>query len=283
MAGREFERLVRLGYGWDRSSATSQGPTRMQRIQTASHDTNAPYRAPHCNADGPVTGSFAAMGAIWVMRADLGPGAALSWAPEHGDEVLYLIEGSVRLDGRTVSPGDAVFLEAGANAHLAAEVPSRIVQFGSFEPAPRLATDGADAQPGEKKIVPPQGAAGKVATGPDGTVYKTRYYADGTQPGCRAALLRVEIDASARVPPHSHSAHEIIHVLNGRIRLGAQTVSAGMSLSVAGNTRYAFETEGPIDFINYRPEVSYITSSTPGSNPKPVLETPRGISEGYDH
>jgi uncharacterized cupin superfamily protein len=68
---------------------------------------------------------------------------------------------------------------------------------------------------------------------------------------------------------HLHSEDEIIHVLEGELRVGTLTVPAGTSIAVPANLRYSFRTSQPFRFLNYRADVSTILLK-PGS--KPILE-----------
>jgi mannose-6-phosphate isomerase-like protein (cupin superfamily) len=99
------------------------------------------------------------------------------------------------------------------------------------------------------------------------------YLCDGTCPTCRITFLLVYGSGLAdgySASSHLHSEDEIIHVLEGELRVGTLTVPAGTSIAVPANLRYSFRTSQPFRFLNYRADVSTILLK-PGS--EPILET----------
>jgi hypothetical protein len=84
----------------------------------------------------------------------------------------------------------------------------------------------------------------------------TRYYMDSTCATCRATLLYTGRSDAYTSNAHSHSADEIIYVLAGDLHLGAYSLAAGDTLSVAKDVRYKFTTTGAFLFLNYRSDGS---------------------------
>ena len=249
----------------------------VNRILTCTHeDEQQPYPAPQCTVSGGARGSLGSMGDIWTIKGTLNAGAELTWSGSQGDEVLFVLDGRIQIRGQDVPTNSVLIVEANTVAAATVLEPTRTIHFGSTLDLP--ASDRADIAPTSHEhgihIVARDEADGMTVKTADGTSFKTQYYADGTCQTCSAALLRVETDGPAAAPPHSHSVNEIIHVLRGEMHLGAKVVAAGMSLSVPADMRYAFKTDGPIEFINYRPEVSYFSDANFQS---PALETVAGI------
>ena len=99
------------------------------------------------------------------------------------------------------------------------------------------------------------------------------YFCDGTCPTCRIGFFLVDGSVLANgysASSHLHSEDEIIHVLDGELRVGALKVPAGTSIAIPEGLRYSFRTSGPFRFLNYRADVSTILLK-PGS--EPFLET----------
>ena len=243
-----------------------------QRVQIADHsDSNGPYAAPACSVTGMARGSFHNMGQLWALRGRLDEGAALHWEGEHGDEIIFLRSGRAVVNGAELTADSVAVVESGVPAEMKILEASEVIHFGTV--ANRVPVDGpmGPPEPGNHGIhVIPRGDTTGTIFVSDGVSYNTQYYVDGTCPTCRAAMLRIESDGPVDVAPHTHSTDEIIHLLSGEIHLGARVVSAGMSLAVPADMRYAFKSRGPIEFINYRPDVSYYADDV---YQQPVRET----------
>ena len=91
--------------------------------------------------------------------------------------------------------------------------------------------------------------------------------ADGLQ------LFELRIDPGTRGEAHAHLEDEIIVVVEGELRFGARTLTAGSSVMVPGGTLYAF-VAGPdgCTFLNFRPhaDTTYITRDELVRNSKGV-------------
>jgi hypothetical protein len=67
-------------------------------------------------------------------------------------------------------------------------------------------------------------------------------------------LLEVRVNPNVEVETHAHKQPEVMYVVSGEMRFGAQLLRPGDSVSIAGLTVYTF-TAGPngVTFINFRP------------------------------
>jgi hypothetical protein len=233
-------------------------------------ETGAPhaagYLAPSCEAEGDIHSTlFHPEGySLWEVEAQLGAGAELRWSEQHGDEVIFVLEGGVEVAGERCEPNAAAVIEAGVAATARALEPSRIVHFGpTSREAPIDGIYGAAPSEGRGVHVQRPDDASRVGSGEGpGAVY----YADSSCPTCRVAFFEVSCDAPYVVASHTHSEDEIIRVTTGELRLGRTRVGPGMSVAIPGGYRYGFRTPGPFSFLNYRRDVSTYVS-TPGSTP----------------
>lgn len=176
----------------------------------------------------------------------LAPGESHAWPDSHGEAGIYVVEGSVDLDGTTVPTGGAVVLHADAPCHLTALEPARLAHFS----APRRERTGSV----ERHVL---GPGGWYRSGSPGGSQAT-WFADATCEGCDVALFRVERDTPGnRGRAHSHSADEILYVVEGTIHLGAHAVPAGSAVFIPADTRYAITCgETKHAFLNYRATAS---------------------------
>ena len=116
------------------------------------------------------------------------------------------------------------------------------------------------------------GPRGKSASGTPETV-AVRSFADAACERCRLSLFEVTRNERRAGRPHSHSADEIIFLVDGTIELGSYKLRPGTSLCIPGGVRYA---EGSGDdgavFINYRREASDRTDFVAGHPPSTAPE-----------
>lgn len=176
----------------------------------------------------------------------LEPGGTIRWTEGHGEEALYVLEGSVVVEGTEVPAGGAVVLHAGAGRALSAPRGARLAHFS---------VPGADVEgDGDVHLLGPGGRFHTVA--PSGS--EATWFADSTCEGCSVALFWVERDSPGnRGRAHSHTADEILYLLEGGIRLGAQEVPKHHAVLVPADTRYAVTCgETRHRFLNYRPTAS---------------------------
>ena len=232
----------------------------------------AGYPVPSCRAEGDVSGRRDVAQSQWVAQARLSKSSGLAWDTRHGDEVMYVLSGELQVDGRPCGPGGVIAIEAGTAAKCTATEDTEIIHFGpvSSEP-PSTGPLGAPDRHGHcVHVIPYDDAIHTGTTTEEGTHYGLAHYLDSTCKTCRATIFGVIVEGDAETPLHSHSVDEIIHVLEGELKLGNISIGPGMSVAIQHDQRYGFHSSGTLKFLNYRNDVSYITT-TLGS--EPTLET----------
>jgi hypothetical protein len=232
------------------------------------------YPAPGWTLSGPCRATFAdPVGLpLWLCRAQVGPGVTLSVGRVHEDQALYVVSGTLRAGGQECSSGGAVILESGAGATVEITSEAELVHVGSVGPP----AEPPQAAP----LVHVVGARGWFRSGKREAVDAT-WFADGTCPSCRIAFFSVARGAAAakRGPMHSHSQPEIIHVLEGKVWLGARDLGPGSSLCIRADVRYTLTIdEGGARFLNYRPGKSEQTYFGPGAATR--TEAEGGLARG---
>jgi quercetin dioxygenase-like cupin family protein len=242
------------------------------------------YPAPHTAVDGPVRGTLAAPDdySLWLAHARLADRTTLSWPGPHGDEVLYVLDGTLMVDAKAARAGDAVIVESGAPATVTAAGDTTLLHAGPWSPEPvdDASPLGAPAPDGHgTHVVAAAAARDMPSAGADGRIERVvSYYADSTCPTCRATFLRVR-GGPWRSRSHTHSQDELIYVTAGRLEFGALTVLAGSLVAVPEHTRYGFKTTGDFEFVNYRRDAAYVHKD-PRS--EPVLETVDALNAFID-
>jgi quercetin dioxygenase-like cupin family protein len=236
------------------------------------------YSAPHCRAIGPARGAlFHPEGySLWRVVGELGQGAALVWDAAHGDEAIYVESGALVFDGTVVGEGSTFIVEAGVPSRVDAvgtvgTALTRLVHFGTTattSPADGMlgapATDGRGVH-----VVRPEDADTIHFTGDATSVYFT----DSTCPTCRIAFFLYDGSSFSEGytgASHFHSEDEIIHMLEGELRVGPLSVVPGAAIAVPGTLRYSLRTPGPYRYLNYRADVS---TAVVKPRSEPVLET----------
>jgi hypothetical protein len=206
----------------------------------------------------------------FVVDSHLAAGTVLDWLPGHGDEIVYVLEGEIAVDGASIGPRGAVVIESDAATRLEATAATHIVHLGTTHPGPLTeSTIGPPSPVNHGLHVTPEDAArlrsitlapleynGKVY---DDTVH-TAWFADATCDTCRAVFFRVWGDGPHNSgTTHSHSIPELMVVTGGAIQVGDERVTAGMVLAIPADLRYTFSTIEPWEFLNYRPDASWVT------------------------
>lgn len=181
---------------------------------------------------------------LWLVRAELAPGAALAW-DGRGDEAVYVVEGEVEIEGRSCPAGGAAVVESGVAAEVRAPAGARVVHMGSYAAGPRIGQ--------AVHVVGPGGTWASVGDGRD-----TRYFADSECETCDLTLFFTGRSHEYVSAPHSHSADELIHVVSGEIQVGRRVLGPGSTVAVSADRRYGFRSPG-FGFLNYRPHVATIT------------------------
>jgi quercetin dioxygenase-like cupin family protein len=234
----------------------------------------AGYAAPYCSMQGGARSAiFHPDGySLWLVSAQLEQGAELAWEAAHGDEGVFVLSGAVEAGGTRCEAGGVVVVEAAVPAVVRAGSAAALLHFGpvATEP-PGDGLFGPPAQGGRGVHVVDRAAARHVRY--EGHPIDNHYYVDCTCPTCRIVLFTVAAGVPHTAASHLHSQDEIIHVLDGELQVGPQTVRAGMSVAIPAERRYGFRTPGPYRFINYRRDASTFTGA-PGT--EPVVETTMG-------
>jgi quercetin dioxygenase-like cupin family protein len=188
---------------------------------------------------------------LWGCVAELADGAELAWTSAPGDQGVYVSEGALALGDRVCPADGALIVDAGASGRARSLGRTRVVHFGSRAGSPPRAAAPA---------VTIVGPGGLFVSGQRESV-SARWFADGTQPGSRIALMHVrQVLGGKQGPAHSHSQDEVIYVLTGSITLGMRELPSGTSLCIASDSRYLLGA-GPAGYtyLNYRADVSLQT------------------------
>jgi hypothetical protein len=214
------------------------------------------YLGKTCRVNGRVVSRCAspADASLWLVASTLPAGASLEWDTAHGDEALYIDDGSLVIDGRRCPRRGAVILEAGVPAHAHAPETTRVIHMGPRDPTPPAdGFRGPAALEGHRAhVVGPRGTFERLEDGRE-----TRFFADSTCPTCRLWLLYTSRGFAWETPVHSHSQDELIHVLTGEIELGSLRVGPGSTLFVAADQLYQFRAgHAGVAFLNYRRDAS---------------------------
>jgi quercetin dioxygenase-like cupin family protein len=177
---------------------------------------------------------------IFLDLVTLDAGGAIEWGTDHGDDAGYVISGALEVGGRPVPTGAAIVVESGVGARATATEPSTVAHFGPV-------------QPGEPRgrTVHVVGPRGRFESAPGRPFF--RFFADSTCETCDAFLLYSQRDEGWSVTPHSHSADELIYVLDGTVMTGRVANPAGECLAYDAGRRYALAApaEGFVT-LNYR-------------------------------
>jgi len=239
----------------------------MAQLDVMEHSTLADeYLAPSCSAKGTVASAlFHPDGySLWQLSAELQAGAELSWSGAHGDEALFIVDGVVEADGQQCGADGTVVIEADASGTVRAITDTKLLHVGAISRPPGAS---ASSEPGVHVV----DAAGGRHVRFEGDPIENIYYADSACPNCSIVFFSVSCDQPHVAASHVHSEDEIIHVLDGELQVGPQTVRAGMSVAIPAGRRYGFRTPGAYKFLNYRKDASTFTGA-PGSDP--VVEIP---------
>jgi quercetin dioxygenase-like cupin family protein len=240
-------------------------------IDTETLPAAGDYPVSTCSVRGGVTARFGGPDdfSIWYVTGELDAGAEMNWATAHGDEVVYVLDGQLQVDGQDCGPRGVVLVESGVATTVRATEPTRIVHFGPTSPEPPTDGELGPARPdGHGVHVLGEHGVHHTERGPE--TPNEVYYADSTCPTCRVTLLRNSAPPDTRVASHTHSQDEIIFMLRGDVQMGRSSVVPGMGLAIRGHYRYGFTSDTGCEFLNFRRDVSLFTRE-PKSEPK--LET----------
>jgi quercetin dioxygenase-like cupin family protein len=192
---------------------------------------------------------------LWLRVAALENGATMRWSAEHGDEVVYVSSGALRVGDVTCPEGGTVIVESGVAAEVHADDSASIVHFGPASAEPPA--DGPYGAPsGEGHGVHVVGPRGRYEAAPGRPHY--HFYADSTCPTCRATLLCIQRDPTYVSQAHQHTTDELIYLLRGSLLFGkAHEYGPGTCLAIPGNLYYNFHAgRDGFTFLNYRRDAS---------------------------
>ncbi len=213
---------------------------------------------------------------LWLCVLELEDGTSLTFPPQHGEEGLYVLDGQLQVAGTSCPARGAVIVESDVAVTVEVRGPSRVVHVGSRDARPPQggSLGPADTREHGVHVVGPNGWF--VSGSGDRTV--ARWFTDSTCPTCRIALFDVTSqETPGRSRSHTHSADEIIYVVEGNMKLGRRLLGPGTSLCIGGGTRYA-QSAGPggCTFLNYRRDTSEQQYYGPGEPEHLLPETALG-------
>jgi hypothetical protein len=210
-----------------------------------------------------------------VWQHEMAPGAGLHLDRPDFGHVFYVRDGSIETEGRTLSVGGAVISEHLCTATLRAG-PEGAVLLDFHTP------DGCPDRPsragGHVHVVGDQGI---LRTGnfkdtnlKDEAGYTGVLWADSDCPTCELWLHKSSLVGP--VPQagslHSHSADEIIFILEGEMLMGRRRVTPGTAMAIDGDTRYRVGVgEAGLSFLNFRTHGSIVSMFEQGAR-EPVDE-----------
>jgi quercetin dioxygenase-like cupin family protein len=213
------------------------------------------YGFPGVRSLGPCRSSrFAPPGfALQMVRATLARGTELQWSPHAGDEVVYVVSGSLAAGVQRCPAGGVLLVDEGTSLEVQAESETVLLQFGCQDTPGHTAPDGGRAR---AQAVAPAGAYATSDAARD-----TRFYAESDE-DFSATFFYTGRTGPYRSLPHSHSQDEIIYVAAGSITLGARQVPAGSAIAVPADRRYGFVGhDAGFALLNYRRGPSYFSGS----------------------
>ena len=179
---------------------------------------------------------------LTLARVALAPGESLPVGD--GEQAIYVLSGTVAVDGRTCPAGGAVIVEGAAAADVVAVEDAQVVRFGTRQP---VGTGEA------VHVVGPGGTWARVGDGRD-----TRYFADSECDTCAVTLFYTGRSDDYVSAPHRHSADELLHVVDGEVVVGRRRLGPGWTIAIAADQPYGFRSPG-FGFLNYRAGPSTIT------------------------
>jgi quercetin dioxygenase-like cupin family protein len=191
--------------------------------------------------------------ALQMVRATLAGGTELHWSPHAGDEVLYVMSGSLSAGDQRCPTGGVLLVDEGTQLGIRAESETVLLHFGHQDTLGRTA-------PGVGRTrVLMVGPAGTYAT--SDPARDTRFYAESDE-DFSATFFYTGRTGPYRSLPHSHSQDEIIYVAVGSITLGARPVPAGSAIAVPGGRKYGFRgDDAGFALLNYRRGPSHFSGA----------------------
>ena len=182
-----------------------------------------------------------------VWQHELTPGAEIRLTQPEEDHVFYVLRGAMRVGDAEVGECGAMCVGRNAEATLQAGREGAAVVHYLGDAATR-----PDKPGGCVHILPEKGIL-YFEDSRGGFNRIAILYADSDCPNCSVWLHKQNNQAGKFTFPHSHSADEVISVLDGELMLGTRALTAGSAVAVAKNAFYSFTT-GPsgLVFLNFR-------------------------------
>ncbi len=172
-------------------------------------------------------------------------GTSLAWAPPASDLCIYVLEGAVELDGRTIAAGGCAVVEHGSSAAMQAASDTRLAVFENLEPAGKSG--------GAVHFIPAEQVPDNRGNVPETDLAASALMADASCESCDLWLHANWFPEGMTVGLHSHTEDEIILITRGEIVLGPRRYGAGTAVSVAKNAMYTFSAgTGGMDMVNFR-------------------------------
>jgi hypothetical protein len=215
---------------------------------------------------------------LWLVEARLDDGAELHWDDDHGDEVVYVADGSLEVDGVPAGGRAAAIVESGVATRVCATSDAHVLVFGSVR-GPSV--DGPLGPPHPRgHTVHVVGLDDAVALDSADGLRTSVHYADSSCPTCRVTFFENVFRGPTVTASHTHSQDELMCVTGGEIQMGPSALHAGETVSIPGGRRYGFRAAGPTSFLNYRCDRSFYVGA-PGSPPiAETIDTIRGVRSG---
>jgi hypothetical protein len=228
----------------------------------SSEVTRSDSPAPHCEVSGARSSDLAHPDGweCWAVAAEFADGGTLTWGADHGDEVIFVAEGSLDTPDGTCEREGVVLVDAGVPATITAAAGTRILHWGSMSVEPP-----ADGPIGpavrEGRSLHVIGSEGRFAR-EQGAVVAQKYFVDATQPTSRISLLLASADDAYTSVSHLHSEDEIMYVRSGELRVGRDVAPQGSFIAIKGDYRYRFQAPAAFSFLNFRRDVSTVVVGT---------------------
>lgn len=219
--------------------------------QLESVDPSVDYAAPDASATAVVESRLldSRTCALWMAVSTLAESGSVSITAHAPGAVVFVERGGLRLDdGRECPTNGAVLIGRGLTMTASTNGPTRLVHFGGGTPHPE-----SEVRP----VIQVVGDRARYSSGSREGVL-ARWYADSSDERCAVTLMHVaQSEPDKKGPPHSHSADEIIYVLEGDVTMGAHRFGPGTALFIPRDVRYALGG-GPdgYGFLNFRSEAS---------------------------
>jgi hypothetical protein len=223
-------------------------------LDEMSASRSSSYAVPTCTVEGKSNSWLASPSgySLGMVGAELEDGASLHWGDVHGDEAVYIQEGSLECNGKVAGRGGIVIVESGVSAVAVSHGAARTKVVHAFP----FATGPAVADPSAHTV--------HVLTADDATELKdndhvdlrvTKRYADSDCETCTINIFYQSFGRHHDTITHSHKTDELIMILGGEIRVGSHVVVPGMTAGIPARLKYSVRS-GPIGwaFLNYRAE-----------------------------